>query len=148
MKHLKYMCPVVLFLCLLCQGCSQAPAERVDASDVMSAARSLMVVLDGVAKGIMRGEISVDQVRVLLPEVFHAGMTTNKWLFGMLMDATNGKPIPKEAKETIMIIARRFNGMTAQDIISSASGESSDVTIRIEGVLSDISSKLNGYIRK
>ena len=106
----------LLLLVLLSLGCSQAPAQRVDASDVMSSARSLMGVLEEVSIGIMQGQLSLDQAAAVVPEMFDAGVTTNTWLFGLLMDATNGRPIPKEAKETIMIIARRFHGMTAQEI--------------------------------
>lgn len=148
MKRLVGLLLALVMLTGTFQGCSQLPEDRVDASDVMTAAKSLMTVLEGVSWSIVQGQLNLDQAKAIIPEMFDAGVITNKWLFQSLMDATNGKPIPKEAMETIMMIAHRFDGMTAQDIINLASGDKGNVSGRVEGLLGDLGSEIQGIINK
>lgn len=139
-------CSALLVLILLC-GCSDMPKERVDASDVMEAGRSLMIVLKGVGQGIVQGQVNLSQVKAVVPEMFDAGITTNRWLFQTLKEATNGQPLSEEAKAIIMSLAQRLEGMSAQDIINQAQNFPSDSSFDYSGALNNITNKIKRILK-
>lgn len=139
--------PVLVLALFLIGACSNMPDERVDASDVMAAGRSLMVVLEGVGQGLVQGKVSIDQVKAIVPEMFQAGVTTNRWLFAQLNDATNGQPLPEEAKRLIMGIAQRLEGMSAQDIIDSVGNvPTASGTLDYSSTLDQLSNKIKQLV--
>lgn len=115
----------VITLCLailLMGGCGMTEETRVDASTFRTSAKTLYSVFQDIAADLIQGKVDPSKLRQVTPELLESGLKVNFYLLGLIKDAAMGEPIPDHGKEVIQALAKKFDGLSAQEIIERAKG--------------------------